>query len=630
MANAPTNISQAFVTDNARNESSESILSSFIAPDIFWELFSPHHHIILGSRGSGKTSVARMASFPFLSKSRIKRARALVSQKEFIGVFVNTDIRFVGSTKENFLHDRNLSGTYFVWKFNLNCLKSLSATIDSVLDNIFGATTDRYEIEREVSNYITDKLLGIGGAIRLAELDDAISEYEFECRSALNAGFLSGDLDAGILGGAVSAEIFEPISAVVRQLNRSIAKFCKHSDQSISLEDTNWLFFVDEAEYLAEDHIKILNSYMRTHTGKIFLKIATLPFKHKTLETNLAAPLQVDDDFFYKSLDRDPIYSLNNEATPALINFASNLYAKRVRHFISSRGMALPPGIVDLLLNFEHVVGQSPLEQPRPLPLDLSTAISEISDFVDATTLARAEKLRSNRAEFGNQIWRKLSGIITLIEDKKLTQGQKGMSVYSGVETCIRCTDGVPRRMINLFHGLSQEAFRTLSHSTNRVNRKRSQPVLSSKQQTRIVKAYSLSRVSSSLAVPDAGPELREMIECIARYFELQIHDSKISTDVVASFSIPRTIDPATWAIVKEGIAYGYIFRADKNVLPTFDPTGTYRLAYALCPHYDLFPRKGKARSLSSIIRSSQKIEEVQQLSLELGFAQGQSIGNAT
>ena len=626
MTEQPANISYAFVRDNARNESQDNIISNFIAPDLFWQLFSPHHHIILGSRGSGKTSVARMASFPFLKRSPLKRAQKLVKDAEFIGVFVNTDIRFVGSTKDTYLNAENLGDLYFIWKFNVNCLKSISLTIDQLLAFFMGENPERYRIELSISKYITGSLLGVEGSYRLSELDDIISDYEFECRAELNTSHLKGAVDISVINGKLSTEIFEPINAVIRLLTRSIRDLCATGDASnydVHLKDisqSSWLFFIDEAEYLSDAQIKILNSFMRTHTSNIFLKIATLPYKYQTHKTNFDVPVQVDDDFFYVSLDKDPIYKLNTESTKALIDFATRLYRKRVTQFVNKRGMTISDYSLERITDLNIVLGNSILDTAKPLPENLAEATRFISKYVDEDTLARAKRLKSDRRKYGDQIWRKVSNPIHLIEDKRRAKGRVQMESYSGVEICIRCTDGVPRRMINLFHALTIEAFHSMKNTPPRAKPWTRSYILSKKMQTKILKEYSKARVSSSLSVPHSGIELRELIEKIGRYFEYELHGKAITTDIVSGFRVSNSTPDGLWNIIMDGIAYGYIFRADFNEAPNFERAGVFRLAYSLAPFFDLVPRKGKSRAISSVLKKSSELEDVKALQFSLGL----------
>lgn len=148
----------AFSSDNARNETNEDIISCFIQTDVFWSLFSKSHTILYGSRGAGKTLISRMASFPLLSQSPNPLAREIISKRDYVGVIVNTDIRFVGSARSAMWGSGDFSDLHFIWKFNLNCLKSLCVTIDSIIQHEVYEPHKRYNIEIEIATRIAEML----------------------------------------------------------------------------------------------------------------------------------------------------------------------------------------------------------------------------------------------------------------------------------------------------------------------------------------------------------------------------------------------------------------------------------------------------------------------------------------
>lgn len=590
----------AFVQDNARNESATQIIDNFIPTDVFWKLFCPRHQVIFGSRGSGKTALSKMASYPFLSDYKHHDAEKILDECKYVGVFVNTDIRFVGSLRNKIWNDDSIAERYFVWKFNVNCMKAFLVTLDAILSRKYGDASDRYLIERDISNAIAKRLLGKILNIRLIELVDHLSDYEYIIREEITSSFINSENVPNQFTDAFSTDIFEPIQFAIR-----VAE--KHLEIN---SDANWLFFVDEAEFLTKAHHRILNSFMRANTGKIFVKLATLTYFHHTLETNLNVHLQPNDDFEYLYIDASPIYELNSKATH-IYKFARDLYYKRIENFVRDLGGDISDHDFEVLSNLDRVLGGSPLEKHKPLPKNIEEAIGLISNYVDEKTLNRAHSLKTSRKRFGNEIWRKLIGIIYLIEDKRQAMGNKQLSCYSGVETAIRCTDGVPRRMINLFQEITKEAFiakrkRPLRRSPY-YNHKRA--VLSMKAQSRILKNYSTRRHNQIVAVPAVGPDLIKLVDIIGFEASSLIHDSAISTDITGSFRLDRQTIQAYEKLIRNGVAFGYMF---PNVMAPepeliFDPKSSYRLSFALSPYFSTFPRRGKAVSLSSLIRSSIK-----------------------
>ena len=62
----PSRIATAFEIENARNMSRSEVVSTFVPTDNFYGLLNAKHHVVIGSRGSGKTAIAKMLSHDYL------------------------------------------------------------------------------------------------------------------------------------------------------------------------------------------------------------------------------------------------------------------------------------------------------------------------------------------------------------------------------------------------------------------------------------------------------------------------------------------------------------------------------------------------------------------------------------
>lgn len=91
-----------------------------------------------------------------------------------------------------------------------------------------------------------------------------------------------------------------------------------------------WMICLDEVEYLTEAHHRILNTQMRAASGDLVFKIATMPFAHHTLATNLGDPVREGNDFEYIYVDREPIDSRGTQVEGAFLAFAREMFQRRV------------------------------------------------------------------------------------------------------------------------------------------------------------------------------------------------------------------------------------------------------------------------------------------------------------
>src|SRR4051812_12557286 len=108
-----------FEIENARNLSRDELVATFIPQQVFWRLLSAKNHVILGSRGSGKTALAKMLSHDHLSRFPHERARALVASRAFIGVYFPTSVEWVGSLKNKPWQTEVEAERFFQWRLNL-------------------------------------------------------------------------------------------------------------------------------------------------------------------------------------------------------------------------------------------------------------------------------------------------------------------------------------------------------------------------------------------------------------------------------------------------------------------------------------------------------------------------------
>lgn len=590
------NPSLAFLSDNARNEDDRNIVDWFIDMEVFWSLFSEKHTIIYGSRGSGKTFLSKMASFPLLRQSEMPRAKQLVGELNYVGVFVNTDVRFVGSTSSPVWINDQFRETHFVWKFNINCVKSICTVIDNLLCHCISDDVERFKYELHISKIISGYIC-LNDIPRLKEIDFHLSRYEYDIRSKLNKAHLRGEAKGGYLSDAFSTDILEPVLALINELEHYLP----------ILKTTKWLLFIDEAEFLLEEQQRILNTFMRTHTNRIFLKIATLPFHYRTFDTNVNVSLQAGDDYQQEFLDSAPIYTLNKSNAADIYKFAIQLYSIRMKKFLQDQSISVSNKDYAKLSDLGRVLYHSRILNPKRKPDADEFTLRKLKKHVNAATYRRSQELLANNpAAFDNSIWRKVAGQIEIREHSTTHRlGQNAIDIYSGLEIAIRCTDGIPRRMINLFQKLAREAMSGAKNRNKSAKHLASDDgaILDYKIQNRVLSSYADDRFANSLAVPRVGPELNTLINNVGQYLRAKLHDDEISTDYIGSFFVDVKCTDVVWEVVMAGIAYGHIFPNVSSKRPlTLSRESSFRLSFAYSPKFLLYPAQGKPRALSSIL----------------------------
>src|SRR5687768_14181380 len=92
-----------FGNDNAKYLNPQDVARTFVPISAFWQLFTDGNHVVLGTRGSGKTAIAKMLSHDHLKLLDHERAREYVEEKRFIGVYAPARLNWVSGIKSQLL-----------------------------------------------------------------------------------------------------------------------------------------------------------------------------------------------------------------------------------------------------------------------------------------------------------------------------------------------------------------------------------------------------------------------------------------------------------------------------------------------------------------------------------------------
>jgi hypothetical protein len=572
-----------FEVDNARNLTRDELIATFVPTQSFWRLLSAKHHIALGSRGSGKTALAKMLSHDHLSKFRDIRAQQIIKAKSFIGIYVPTKLEWVGGLKNKPWQTEREAEEFFQWRLNVATCASFLVTLRSCLDTYVQDKGMRARLERETVKDITSSWSN-GGAdcetLRSLQnyLEDVEHEKQFQLASKRSLGpYYREEVPAGIEFGT---ELFMP-------LRRGISLSTRHIG---FLEDCTWLLCLDEAEFLEPMHHRILNSHMRAHSGNLFFKITTTPYSHHTLKTNTNVSLDVHHDFEYVYIDQDPIMASGGEEGH---NFAGELFNKRAG--ISGnkyRGTTL----INLLGDSTLLDAKTSDWGPRSIQMKLLRKHSNV------TTINRAAKLINDRTAFKDQIARKMHSALLLREAVSELRGRKELELYAGGPMAVRCADGNPRRLIRIFNSF------ILTAKWKHERGKTTVQCIPPNVQTRILKAFSATTLVRVQSEPEIGPDLYQFLQMLGNYMHDALHNKPLTTDQVSSIQVDKNISPLYWKLVKSAVGLGLLFPNINTNNPDEMPDreGTFHLAYVLAPHFDILPRRGKARRLESILKEAE------------------------
>lgn len=586
-----------FEHSNARYLSSEQLAHEFVWTPIFEQLITNKNHVILGSRGSGKTALAKMLSHECLSQLNHDKAKEIIESKSFIATYLPLKVEWVSS-----ISDIDDEHNLFKWCLNISSCARFIDTIKSCIHCYVKTDIERVITEKNIAQKISSLWLN-EQYYTLSQVTNALEEIEFRKNIIFNKTKLGIELtkDEKLTGINFSTDLFKPLAMGYKALQQAL----------MFGDGVTFCLCIDEAEFLTESHHKIINTHMRSFSDMVF-KMTTMPYRHYTLQTLTGADLNIGHDFEYINIDKQGAYTSTSTTKQFFENFAERLFRKRLE----------ASELQDNKITLRDLLGESVLIDAPHEVLSEHDFINALNEHCDTRTIERANKLKkSSPIKYSDEIERKLKGTLILKNSFKNFKGNASPSVYSGYSLVVRCADGNPRRLLRLFNYLFTKKISSNENSL---------VPISSNEQGKKIREFSYSELEN-LNIEVKGKEAFEFFTIIGLFLKDKLHEDKIGTDTYNAFKY-NVNDNTLWSYVETAVDLGLIYpqsigNESENKMP--NRVGTFALAFCLSPHFFLMPRKGNAVLLSNIMqhrkysifkRSKQKHGANQlNLNLELG-----------
>ena len=472
-----------FRDHQARTFSSARSLSEFYPTSIFWSLFNDQHEVLLGRRGSGKTILLRMMRYSLLKMIEHPTAKKLIENKQYFGITVSTHLEFIGNLIHQEIPERD---RLLHFQFGFNCMLARSFLKEL---NSFVKEKDTFVERGKLSESLAKEIAQIWfpnkdfeDFHKLEDLDRYIAQF-YESSSIEN-----GTINAPTV---FQNTICRPIQAVSSAVSGHLG--CE--------EEPTWIVCIDEAEFLPDVFQRCINNLFRADSRKIVIKMATLPFSHRTTET-LSPGIFAEangNDFSYRSIDM-------RDDSADFLNVTNNLCKVRLKPIIGNSPLftGTLEGFVGRVKDDDWVdYYRQELNNKNCRYEDIFFGI--ISQFSDQRR-ASVPKQKNKR----KQTYDKYAPIYFFREMYKKSQvGNYTPGWYAGSQVIRKISDGNPRNFIKLMH----ELFRGATEGS-----------LSTKKQHKIVYAFSDEEFKYLESMPSFGPYLYEILKFIATKMQQQTH----------------------------------------------------------------------------------------------------------
>lgn len=585
----PVLAAKAFEEDNAKQLSIESTVAYFVPPKEFKDLFSRSNHILLGSRGSGKTTWVRMLAHDHvLLASRqpgvaYEYARSALEQN-MIGIYIPTNIGLVGSLKNKPWQTEEKAELFFQWRLNVHSCAALLPVIRSCIEHYLHDDTQKALAELRICRALAEHWSADKNASdcrTIESLSFLLSQVETERLNSISRARASGQ-STDTSADYFDNELFQPLIFAIRTISYHVG----------IPSSATWMVCIDEAEYLTEEHHRILNTLLRTASGDLVFKIATMPFAHHTLATNIGDPVREGHDFKYIFVDQIPIDSRGSSTEAAFLKFAREVFKRRSSR-LSQTGAKIT---LTEMLGPSHLLDEKTVEEGD----ELDELMNLLSRYSNENTYQRAYRLfNEDKKKLRNEILRKMHGALLLRQALDERVGNHKSKIYSGENVVVRCSDGNPRRLMRLLNAMLK---RLEQHSDGAIHYPLSPAIQNEVLVT--IGRDALSRVQSE---PPCGAMTHKILNTIGNYMAETFHRKRIGTDFVTSISVSVSDGDYVQSFVKQAVQLSLLTPAVENARngPAGPCEGVFHLAFLFAPLFGLLPRRNKSQRLPQLLANA-------------------------
>jgi energy-coupling factor transporter ATP-binding protein EcfA2 len=584
MVNSPTG--GVFGHRNARSKSSIEVAKGFVPPPQYWEIAQPGNTLLIGPRGSGKTTILRMLQGVGLEHWDGEDAAVARDLVNYSGVFVPADQSWSGQVEAfgRELDDNQVRADLGRACFTLHTLRALAHCAKSRVEPAEAPRShDRVELGRNQQERIVRETWGTWAlpepVSSFAGLSEALSTTLAEIGRLARRGIRHPEAHKELsFHPAFDLEVVDAVVPFIERFNNAVGQ-----------EDHVWSFLIDEIEFLPPGIHRSILSAMRGRDTRINRKLSLAPYTlldetlvnnplggwegHDFVPVDLTFPEKEDGYKFSRALIEKEL-----EALPMDLDSESLLGEGGFFENPPGRD-AYEPGSENAEAIAELAVKDATFhEWLDDHQVDPSHPEKTVGDD-RAATLRKAIPIIRLRDEYRH-----------LVGGKWQPRTRKAAQTYVGELSAYAICENNPRLLQTLVSRLL-----AAHHEGSLDDSARVEVIQKISEQFKL----HLRAVEVAKSAPDELLPMR-LVDKIGTFFEKGVLDDPFDPEPALSFEC--THDPKQDVVLDQVLSqlvfYGAVIPSGKR---------KFRLAHTFAPLHKLPLRKGRPRALTSIIGAIQK-----------------------
>ncbi len=590
---------------NAKHLKTDEVVSSFVPSDHFRQLAGMWSALLIGPRGSGKTTYLRMLTLNALRSWEHQEAEKYREAIQYVGIYVPADMTWGGMI--NSLGRGKLKSDCFEViahaAFTTHVLQAVIRTLEDRLapdpqqaekyKSVSIDSSDLSEFVREISDLWKLKLR----TVSLRGIKHALENRLLDIKS-------KASIIAAIENHTLN-DVHEKIDHAGLDTNDAVTAALSKFDDLINEPEGKWALLLDEFEIAPRSLQEQMIAQMRSANKKLIYKIALAPCGEHTDKLATDTPPSSGND--YKQVE------LWHKEKNDVIEFCNQIFESKLGRKLEKSTNEIFGPAADNAEDLTVWSARWKAEFEELAEKDESFRNFLVKKSIDIETFDASSKAKNA------SVVRKIAPIVQFRNAFKNTANnrkpRKKLPFYSGWENIATISEGNPRWLIGILNLMEAKCD------------KLGTPLGSTEQYDVIDNATGVYAAMLRNAAAQQGKCLISqnpvygVLEKIGSYFNARVIDHDFLEEFSFSFDVDDKVNSDTENALRIAFNLGAIIcMSESNELGGYSTLKgrRFRLTYMLAPVFDLPLRSTKSISLSSILSRSNAAIPDSQMSMQL------------